>query len=361
MEGEPRRGGRPRKSEGPRVPYEELDRILVFGEVVPCEDGNGTTVVYPSYRELAERYGVSNSVIAEYAKTHNVQRRRREAQARIQAKAENKLVEMRAAAIALSKDDELRIIDGYLSGFEKALGEGRVRFDNPADFNTMVRLKEFVMGNADSRQEIHAALSLESLQARHRQVMRVAEASPAERGEVERSALPSAGVEGALDPPARPTEGADQEPSARIPGRFDESEQAAAVLGSRPDVARTRADAGVLASAPEDVPMRARGSDVGADAREHPADGGAGSAAPASAARVPAPGGRETVPDSSSTPSSTSMEEPAVFPGPAQPDGALSAVVAEHAPGHVRELVADDALADTMRPGELAGTEGECE
>ena len=65
MDGEPRRGGRPRKSEGPRVPYEELDRILVFGEVVPCEDGNGTTVVYPSYRELAERYGVSNSVIAE--------------------------------------------------------------------------------------------------------------------------------------------------------------------------------------------------------------------------------------------------------------------------------------------------------
>ena len=82
MDGEPRRGGRPRKSEGPRDPYEELDRILVFGEVVPCEDGNGTTVVYPSYRELAERYGVSNSVIAEYAKTHNVQRRRREAQAR---------------------------------------------------------------------------------------------------------------------------------------------------------------------------------------------------------------------------------------------------------------------------------------
>jgi len=200
MDGEPRRGGRPRKSEGPRVPYEELDRILVFGEVVPCEDGNGTTVVYPSYRELAERYGVSNSVIADYAKTHNVQRRRREGQARIQAKAENKLVELRASAIALSKDDELRIIDGYLSGFEKALGEGRVRFDNPADFNTMVRLKEFVMGNADSRQEIHAALSLESLQARHRQVMRVAEASPAERGEVERAALPSAGSDDGLDP-----------------------------------------------------------------------------------------------------------------------------------------------------------------
>jgi hypothetical protein len=349
MEGEPRRGGRPRKSEGPRVPYEELDRILVFGEVVPCEDGNGTTVVYPSYRELAERYGVSNSVIADYAKTHNVQRRRREGQARIQAKAENKLVELRASAIALSKDDELRIIDGYLSGFEKALGEGRVRFDNPADFNTMVRLKEFVMGNADSRQEIHAALSLESLQARHRQVMRVTEASPAERGEVERAALPSAGSDDGLDPPARPTEGADQKPPARIPGRFDESEQAAAVLGSRPDVARSRADAGASAGGPEDTAMRTRSGDVGAE--------GGGSGPPASAARVPAPGSHETVATSSSTVTSTSEADPAALPRSAAPDGALSVLAAEHARGHVNELVADEALADTVRAEDLAAKE----
>lgn len=354
MDGEPRRGGRPRKSEGPRVPYEELDRILVFGEVVPCEDGNGTTVVYPSYRELAERYGVSNSVIAEYAKTHNVQRRRRDAQARIQAKAENKLVEMRATAIALSKDDELRIIDGYLSGFEKALGEGRVRFDNPADFNTMVRLKEFVMGNADSRQEIHAALSLESLQARHRQVMRVAEASPAERGEVDRAALPSAGAEDAPDPPARPTAVADQEPPARISGRFDESEQAVAVLGSRPAVALTRPDDGGSAGASEDKPMRGRRRDLAADR-------GAVSGAPASSARVPTPGVEESVPDSSSTASSTSAHEPTAFSRSVDTDGGLSTGEAEHADGEVRELTADDALADTMRPGALAGTEGECE
>jgi len=34
----------------------------------------------------------------------------------------------------------------YLVGFEQALGEGRVRFDNPTDFNTMLRLKEFILG-----------------------------------------------------------------------------------------------------------------------------------------------------------------------------------------------------------------------
>lgn len=115
------RGGRPRKSEGPRVPYEEVDRLLVFGEVIPCDDGSDNTqVVFPSYRQLGDRYGVSHTVIAEYAKKHNIQRRRKEVQARIQSKAEQKLIEHRATALALSKDDELRIIDRYLAGFEEA-------------------------------------------------------------------------------------------------------------------------------------------------------------------------------------------------------------------------------------------------
>src|SRR5690606_39612532 len=106
-----------------------------------------------------------------------------------------KLVELRATALALSKDDELRIIDSYLAGFEKALTEGRVRFDNPGDFNTMVRLKEFIQGGADSRQEIHAVLSLEELQARPRRMLKTLDAS--DPGELEKptavGSLPSGG------------------------------------------------------------------------------------------------------------------------------------------------------------------------
>ena len=169
--------GRPKKGEGPRIPYADLDRILVFGEVVQCDDGKATTVVYPSYRDLARRYGVSHSLIADYAKKHNCMRRREVAQARIEEKTDQKLIELRSTALAMSKDDELRIIDTYLAGFEKALSEGRVRFDNPGDFNTMVRLKEFVQGGADSRQEVHAVLSLEELQTRHRRMMKTIEAN----------------------------------------------------------------------------------------------------------------------------------------------------------------------------------------
>lgn len=180
-----RKLGRPLKSAEPALPRQELDKALVFGDVKALPDGS-TMTSYASYRELAERFGVATSLIANYSREHNCLRRREEAKTRIATKADQKLIELRATAIAVSKDDALKMIDGYLLGFEEALAEGRVRVDNPTDFNTMVRLKEFVMGGADSRQELHASFSLEGLQARHAQALRVArETTPAERGEVD--------------------------------------------------------------------------------------------------------------------------------------------------------------------------------
>jgi hypothetical protein len=184
--------GRLKGVDMPRIPYEELDRLLVFGEVQELPDG-GTTVVYPGVVELSRRYGCTNSHISKYAKKHNCWRRREEAQARIAVKVDQKLIERRADALAVSKDDAIRMIDNYLVNFERALAEGRVRFDNPVDFNTMLRLKEFVMGGADSRQEIHATMSLEAIQERHARMMKLmSEAGPAEKGVVQMPALPAA-------------------------------------------------------------------------------------------------------------------------------------------------------------------------
>lgn len=186
-----RKLGRPLKSAEPALPRQELDKALVFGDVKALPDGS-TMTSYASYRELAERFGVATSLIANYSREHNCLRRREEAKTRIATKADQKLIELRATAIAVSKDDALKMIDGYLLGFEEALAEGRVRVDNPTDFNTMVRLKEFVMGGADSRQELHASFSLEGLQSRHAQALRVArETTPAERGEVDAEVVES--------------------------------------------------------------------------------------------------------------------------------------------------------------------------
>ena len=343
----PNRGGRPRKGEAPRVPYEEVDRILVFGEVVPCEDGNGTAVAYPTYRELGERYGVSHSVIADYAKTRNIQRRRKEAQARVLAKAEQKMVELRATAIAYSKDDELRIIDGYLAGFERAITEGRVRFDNPADFNTMVRLKEFVQGNADSRQEIHASLSLETLQSRHRQMIRAVDVTPEERGVV--GALPAQSVETServgAHPPAPPIEGAAQEPAGRFLGRFGPSGAPREEDDAVASAARIAGDVAPARPATPAVPS----------AGDAPASGDvAASLAPANVCASGAHG----VPSAQCSSagelgSARPTEPPSDFRG-LPPDRAGDDSLASEAEAHAEQgdaarTAVDDALADTLR------------
>jgi len=183
---EAKKNGRPRKGDGPKVNYDELDRMLVLGELVPSPDGGEPAVNYASYRELAKRYGVCHSVVADYAKKHDCLRRRDRARERLLAKTEEKLLELRAEAIAFSKEDAVATIDNYLLRFREAISDGRVRVDNPTDFNTMLRLKEFIMGGADSRHELHAALSLEDLQVRHREMLKAIEvSSEAARGSVD--------------------------------------------------------------------------------------------------------------------------------------------------------------------------------
>jgi hypothetical protein len=187
---------------------------------VAAENGGGTAVHFPSCRDLARRFGISPTVLAEYSKSHNCLRRRERAKLRTQARVEEKLVERRAEAIAVSEEEEVEIIDTYLKGFRTALAEGRIRYDSPADYNTMARLKEFLMGGADSRQETHGFFTLEQLQARHREMQRAMnETTPAERGEV--SALPARPPPSATssEPAAAPAEDRESDAiSGPIPG-----------------------------------------------------------------------------------------------------------------------------------------------
>ena len=162
--------GRPAKADPPRIPHEEIDRLLVYGEMVEVE-GKEPEVHYPTYRQLADKYGVSLSSIAEYSKRHRCRRRRGEAAMRVATRAEDKLVEKRASKLAMNKSNVLGIIDEYLNQFRQALQEGRVRVDAVSDFNTIMRLKEFLEGGADSRQEVHTTLTLEQLQLKHKQAL----------------------------------------------------------------------------------------------------------------------------------------------------------------------------------------------
>lgn len=177
-----KKGGRPRKVDGPKVNYQQLDRLLVFGELVESGEAE-PAVVFPSYRALAKRFGVSHSVVSDYAKKHDCLKRRATNQARLEARTDDKLVELLSTVLAVSKERTVRLLDRFIIEFEKSMDEGRIRADSLSDLNLVVRLKEFLLGNADSRQEVHAALSLEELQARHREMLKAVEdASEDERG-----------------------------------------------------------------------------------------------------------------------------------------------------------------------------------
>jgi hypothetical protein len=77
------------------------------------------------------------------------------------------------------------LFDEYMQSFRQALDEGRVLSDSTTDFNTMARLKAFVEGKADSRQEVHGMITLEDMQARHRALrVQLETLDPAVTGEV---------------------------------------------------------------------------------------------------------------------------------------------------------------------------------
>lgn len=161
----PRRG-RPRKGDRPPIPWDEIEKAYVCGEVVrQLEDGSFERR-YPSIRELAQKFGVHRSLVGYHSRRYNWPKQRKEYQEQLKAE----MRRVRAKARALSTEDGLAILDAYLERFREAVESGHVRVDSIADFNTAMRLREFLLGGADSRQEIQGALTLEEMQARHRRL-----------------------------------------------------------------------------------------------------------------------------------------------------------------------------------------------
>lgn len=176
-----RRGGRPKRTDGPAFPREEVDRLLVHGEFDTLDDGE-TVVTYPTYRQLAERYGVTLSSIAEFSKKRNCRIRRKDQQLRVGKRAREQLTQRHADLVAVSLEE---ISDGlaiYIRKFVENVKNGDVVCNNPAEFEKMVRLYHFVIGGPDSRREVNATVSLEALQERHMETFRVARAAPEVRG-----------------------------------------------------------------------------------------------------------------------------------------------------------------------------------
>lgn len=175
--------GRPMKNDDRVIPWEEIDKLLVYGEPIDTEFGPVTD--YPSQRQIADRFGMSHGLVGRYSRAHHCMRRRSKHEDKVKEMASMKLAELRSEAVALQKDDIVRTIDRFLAKFEQAFLEDRVRCDNPTDYNTLARLRAFIIGDADARHELIGDISLEDLEKFHKKSSRdFKETSPEVRGEV---------------------------------------------------------------------------------------------------------------------------------------------------------------------------------
>ena len=152
------------------MPWDEVDRLLVFGEPSRDPVTGQEGVKFPSLADLAKRYGVSRNLVWRYADRSKCYQRRDEARVKTQARYEQKVIEQAANTRAAASSDVAAIVDTFISGFRRALDEGKVRVDSAADLDRMVRLRELINGNADSRNEVTGGLTLEALQSRHRRL-----------------------------------------------------------------------------------------------------------------------------------------------------------------------------------------------
>jgi len=209
----PRKHGRPKRADAPVVPWDEVDRLLVFGE--PAQDPrNGQEGIrYPSLADLAKRYAVSRNLMWRYAHKANCFARREEARRKTLESYERKVIEKTAKTRANATTEVSQIVDRYVVDFHQALRDGKVQANSALDLDRLVRLKELLNGNADTRSELTGELTLEAIQGRHRRmrdhvdaaVVEIAgvveqgtpgAATAEERGQLERQARAIAGVAG---------------------------------------------------------------------------------------------------------------------------------------------------------------------
>jgi predicted transcriptional regulator len=164
----------------------ELERLLIEGEVI--EDDAGKLVrVYPLATEIAERLGVSKSWVSKYSKAHRCPQRQAQFKNSIKEKAREKVVETEAERRAFETTEQLALCDSILAKYQEAIEAREIGNVTAADINTLIRLRHFIKGDADSRSEVAShVVTLEAMQEAHaRAHTYYADTSTEERGVME--------------------------------------------------------------------------------------------------------------------------------------------------------------------------------
>jgi hypothetical protein len=207
------RRGRPRTGTGPDVDHAELERLLVHGEFTTSSDG----VVehrYLSFRELADRFGISFTLVQRFARRHNCLERR------AGSGAEPPPTLAPAATIAASESSAadapttaapttqamLPTIREIFVTWVRAVQAGEIRIASAGEIEKMMKIAADLDAEAQMRALIPAGVpTLEELQDLHERLLREYEATtPAERGELDLIGLAERAAEGAAAEASEP-------------------------------------------------------------------------------------------------------------------------------------------------------------
>src|SRR4051812_35826277 len=164
----PKRGkGRPRGRFDPEINWRAAELFFIEGENVPAEkEGEPESVRWPSMCEVGRRFKVTFQMVSKHAKAHNWVERKKIYRDRV----ERGITMARADSRVRSIRSPLEIIEDYIGGFDHAVQDKKLRTDAVVDFDKAVRLRAFLLEQNEQAKGASGDLSLEQLQARHREV-----------------------------------------------------------------------------------------------------------------------------------------------------------------------------------------------
>ena len=178
-----RRGGRPRRGQEPKIDRALLERLLIHGELRDREDGR-VEHKYPSFRDLAGRFGVSLTTIQRFASRHNCLERRRRATGSPPSEGDPKCTPDGAPEPDVEEPRALPEARRFVRAWLRAVSDGEIRIESAGEVEKVLRIAAEFDAEAQNRAIIPKGIrTLEELQDLHERSLREYDAStPGERG-----------------------------------------------------------------------------------------------------------------------------------------------------------------------------------